>query len=115
MSADGTRVYAAAGAPYTFLATTPLPRVCRSSGLFRGTPIPTHQGHVRWANPGRCQRPVWTRTCGVYTAAGVPVVDDHVAGYAKGLLRGELKASGDALRFVALTDDPLLAFFTIGP
>jgi hypothetical protein len=51
----------------------------------------------------------------VYTAAGVPVVDDHVAGYAKGLLRGELKASGDALRFVALTDDPLLAFFTIGP
>jgi hypothetical protein len=50
---------------------------------------------------------------GVRTA-GLLLSDHYLSGYANALLPGQLKASGDGLRMVALTDDPYLVLVTIG-
>ena len=116
LNADGSRVYVASGAPYVFTA---FDATSSSLPVVQSLPGDAYPNNIEIMSDGRIlaganvlygSKDVW-----VYTAQGVLVVDDHVAGYAHGLLPGQLKATGDALRFVALTDDPLLAFFTVGP
>lgn len=118
LNSDGTRVYAASGAPYAFVvydptttATTmpvlqyltadsyPVAISVRSDGRIYG-------GAAVWYGP----KDVW-----IYNPDGSLITNYYVSGYAKWLLPRMLTVSGDGLRMITQTDDPRLQFTTVGP
>jgi hypothetical protein len=116
VNADGTRAYVASGAPYHFdvydPTQSPMP-------IVQSLPGDAYPNNVEVASDGRvlAGASVWygDTDVWVYDARGYELDRFKLSGYAKALLPAQLKASGDALRIVALTDDPSLQFVSIGP
>lgn len=113
VNADGSRVFAASGAPYFFRAYDAAGKLAQ---ILDGEAYPnnvevTEQG-ITLAGGDVLYGPtdVW-----VYDADGFLLATHKLAGYANGLVARQLKASGDGLRIVALTSDPYLVFATTVP
>ncbi|MFP2907920.1 YncE family protein [Pyxidicoccus sp. 3LFB2] len=108
---DGSRVYAASGAPYSFTVydgqtlsvLTQLPADAYPNAVEVGPDNRLYGAASVWYGP----RDVW-----VYDNAGLPLGSYDLSGYARNILERQLKVSGDGKRFVVLTDDPRLVFVT---
>ena len=114
LSADGAHVYLAAGAPYDFYQY--------SFGSFipeRTFPGTAHPAAIELAHDGRifagADASYGPTDLWIYQPDGTEITHKRVAGYTKGVLQGQVRASGDGLRVMALTDDPALVFMTSGP
>jgi hypothetical protein len=116
VNADGTRVYVASGAPYSFEGYDPTSSTLPDVQSLPGDAYPNNievmtDGRIlAGADVADGMKDVW-----VYSSQGVLGFHEDIAGRGNGLRARELKASGDALRLAALTTTPVLAFFTIGP
>ncbi|RKH36543.1 hypothetical protein D7Y13_00210 [Corallococcus praedator] len=108
---DGSRVYAASGAPYSFAVydgktlkvLTQLPADAYPNAVEVGSDNRFYGAASVWYG----DKDVW-----VYDNAGWALGSYDMAGYARNILDRQLKVSGDGKRFVALTDDPRLVFVT---
>jgi len=114
LSADGSVVFVTCNAPYIFqrFAGTPL----AAAGTLAGNAYPAG---VKVASDGRIfaassvhygPTDVW-----VYTAEGALVSSGYLSGYARTIRPRQFWPSGDGLMGIALTDDPVMAFFPVGP
>jgi BACON domain-containing protein len=114
VSADGTRAYVAAANPYEFDAydtesetvVQALPGDATPSAVEVAVDGRIFGGAASWYGP----TDVW-----VYSPTGTQLATYRMAGYARSVLDGQLKVSGDGLRMIVLTDDPSLVFTTVGP
>jgi hypothetical protein len=118
ISADGTRVYVAAGSPYVFSvydATT----AGASMPVVQSLPGDAYPNNAEVARDGRIftGSGVWYGPLDVwvYNSAGTPLASFYVSGYARELLPRQMQVSGDGLRMITLTDDPTLKFITVAP
>jgi hypothetical protein len=115
VSGDGTRLYAASGAPYRCSRIDPT-ALSFVGSLPGGDAYPNN---VKVGSDGR----VYCGISGWYSPADVWVhlpdgslqTSFKFAGYAKALRQRQLVISGDGLTMAALTDDPLLVFVPVGP
>jgi len=114
VNADGTRAYAASGAPYEFDVYD-----TASMAVVQILPGSNYPNAVEVAADGRIFAgtqdyydpvDVW-----VYNAGGTQLATYHVGGYAAPMLDHQLKVSGDGLRMITLTSVPALVFTTVGP
>jgi hypothetical protein len=114
VNADGTRAYPASGAPYEFDVFE-----TATMGVVQALPGDAYPNNVEVAADGRifAGASVWygPTDVWVYNAGGTQLATYRIAGYARALLNGQLKISGDGLRMITLTDDPSLTFTTVGP
>jgi hypothetical protein len=115
VSADGTRLYTAAGAPYrcSTLDTTDLTVV----GMLPGGDA--YPNNVEVASDGRVfcgiagyysEADVW-----VHSADGALLATFKFAGYAKNLLPQSMNVSADSMIMIGQTNDPRLVFVPVGP
>jgi hypothetical protein len=111
LSADGSRLYLASGAPYDFevVDMTSQQRVQTLPGSTYPNNVEVTEDGAILAGASEAYGPtdVW-----VYQVDGFERGHFRFAGRAQELLAGQLKASGDGQRIVALTSDPLLTFVT---
>jgi len=116
LNRDGTRAFVASGAPYNFRAYDTSGAPLHVVQILPGDSYPnnievTEQGiSLAGASVWYGSTDIW-----LYQASGVLLSSHKVAGYARNLLPGQLKASGDGLRLVALTSDPKLVFLDATP
>jgi len=115
VSADGSRVYTATGAPYRCIrfSTTDFSEIGSLPG---GDAYPNN---VEVGSDGRvyCGISGWYATADVWvhSADGAILNSFKFAGYARALTSGSMQISGDGLIMVGQTDDPVLAFVPVGP
>jgi BACON domain-containing protein len=114
LSANGTRAYVAAGAPYQFDVYD-----TETMGVVQTLPGDSYPNCIEVAVDGRifAGASVWYDPVDVwvYDAGGTQLGAYRMAGYARALQDRQLKVSGDGIRMITLTDDPLLTFTTVGP
>jgi hypothetical protein len=115
VSADGSRLYRASGAPYRCGWIKP------SDLSFIG-PLPggdAYPNNVEVGSDGRvyCGISGWYSTADfwVHGADGVLLKSYKIAGYARALLPRQMVVSGDGMIVAVLTDDPLMAIVPVGP
>ena len=102
---DGSRVYVASGAPYTFVGIDTatmtqdqtLPADAYPNCVEIGSNGLLYGGTFTWYGP----KDLW-----VYSLAGVEQGSYYISGYAKEILDRQLAVSGDGLRVVVATSDP---------
>ncbi|PFH04686.1 hypothetical protein BCF11_5475 [Collimonas sp. PA-H2] len=115
VSADGSRVYTANGAPYRCSSLSPV-NLSFISALPGGDAYPNN---VKVASDGRvfCGISGWYSSSDVWVhgADGTLIRGFKFAGYAKNLLDRQMAVSGDGLMLIGLTNDPLLAIVPVGP
>lgn len=115
VSADGTRLYVASGAPYRCSSVKPSDLSFIGS-LSGGDAYPNN---VEVGSDGRvyCGISGWYSSGDVWLhdANGVMIKSFKFAGYAKNLITGTLGISADGLMMVGQTDDPVLVFVPVGP
>ena len=111
LNADGSRIYAAAGAPYSFVEfdgntheyIQSMPGAPYPNNIEIGPNGLIYGGSSSWYGP----LDVW-----VYNTAGALQYSGYASGYVKEILDRELVVSGDGSRVILLTDDPSLQFIT---
>lgn len=115
VSADGSRVYTANGAPYRCSSLSPV-NLSFISALPGGDAYPNN---VKVASDGRVfcgisgsysSSDVW-----VHGADGTLIRGFKFAGYANNLIDRQMALSGDGLMLIGLTNDPVLAIVPVGP
>ncbi|HSU38630.1 MAG TPA: hypothetical protein VLJ38_03650, partial [Polyangiaceae bacterium] len=114
LTSDGSRAFVASGAPYDFRGYD-----TSTGSVLQALPGDAYPNNVEVTDQGLlvAGASVWydDNDVWVYDAAGFLLASHKLSGYAQALRPRQLKASGDGLRLVALTDDPLLAFVTAVP
>jgi hypothetical protein len=114
VNADGTRAYAASGAPYEFDVYD-----AATMSVVQHLPGNAYPNAVEVASDGRIFAGafVWYDPVDVwvYNPGGTLLATYRVASYAQALLDRQLKVSGDGLRMITLTSVPALVFTTVGP
>jgi hypothetical protein len=115
VSADGTRIYTASGAPYSC-------SILNAANLSSIGSLPggsSYPNNVEVTSDGRviCGIFGWYSTYDfwVHSSAGALLQGYKIAGYAKALRDKMMVTTPDGLIVAAQTDDPLLAFVVIGP
>lgn len=115
VSADGSRLYQASGAPYRCGSVKPAD-LSFIGALPGGDAYPNN---VEVGSDGRvyCGISGWYSTADfwVHGADGVLLRSYKVAGYARALLPRQMVVSGDGMIAAVLTDDPLMAIVPVGP
>jgi len=115
VSGDGTRLYAASGAPYRCRRISPTDG--REIGDLPGGDA--YPNNVEVGSDGRvyCGIMGWYSSADVWVhgADGRLLSSFKFAGYARALTDDSLNISGDGLIMVGQTDDPFLAFVPVGP
>lgn len=115
VSADGSRLYTASGAPYRCSSLSPA-----SLGFISSLPGgDAYPNNVKVASDGR----VFCGISGSYSsfdvwvhgADGTLIRGFKFAGYAKNLIDRQMAVSGDGLMLIGLTNDPVLAIVPVGP
>ena len=112
LNIDGSRVYIASGAPYSFavLDGTDLSYLySRAGGAYPNNVETTSDGKLvgavsSWYGP----HDFW-----VYDEAGVELAKEYVSGYANNIQDRQVHISGDGQRVIVLTDDPLMKVMTL--
>ncbi|AMP15582.1 putative lipoprotein [Collimonas pratensis] len=115
VSADGSRVYTANGAPYRCGSLSPV-NLGFISALPGGDTFPNN---VKVASDGR----VFCGISGGYSSSdvwmhgadGTLIRSFKFAGSARNLIDRQMAVSGDGLMLVGITNDPLLAIVPVGP
>lgn len=111
LSIDGARIYAASGAPYDFQPYT------SALSALPAIPGDAYPNNVEVARDGR----FFGGASVLYGPTDVWIYDNNhallqtmrVSGYARLLMRGQMKLSSDEFVLVVLTDDPTLQFIAM--
>lgn len=115
VSADGSHLYTASGAPYRCGNVDPV----SLAGLGLLTGGDAYPNNVKVDRQGRvfCGISGWYSTADVWLhdSNGTLLKSFKFAGYARELLARQMAVSGDGMVLVGLTDDPLLAIIAVGP
>jgi len=109
---DGSKVYAASGAPYVFIRfdtetlqkDQELPADSYPNNVEIGSDGLLYGGVSSWYGP----LDAW-----IYDSNGAEQSSYYLSGYADNILARQLVVSGDATRMIALTEDPKMAFVTV--
>jgi hypothetical protein len=113
VSVDGSLAVVASAAPYNFRAYDSSGAVVQMLGgdAYPNNVEVTDQGViVAGASVAHGPADVW-----LYALDGAPLASHRMSGDGRNLRPRQLKASGDGMRIVALTEDPALAFVTAVP
>jgi len=112
LTPDGKHVYAASGAPYVFLRFN-----TETLQKDQELPADAYPNNVEIGSDGLLYGGI-SGTYGpldvwIYNANGVEQSSYYVSGYAQSIIDRQLVVTGDALRIIALTDDPKMEFVTV--
>jgi hypothetical protein len=115
VSADGTHLYTASGAPYPCSSVDPS-NLSFIGSLPGGDAYPNNM-EVTVDGRAICGISGWYSVSDfwVHRPDGTLIQGYKVAGYARALKAGQMAVTPDGFVVVTLTDDPLMAFVPIGP